>query len=77
MVGRGSLLIVGGGLLAGLLAASAIGHLVSDFLVEVTPSDPLTYLSLSFLLAFVALLAGYIPARRAVKVDPMVALRYE
>ena len=77
MVGRRGLLMVGGGLLAGLLAAFAVGRLVGDFLVEVTPSDPTTYVGVSLLLALVALLAGYIPARRAMKVDPMVALRYE
>jgi predicted permease len=77
MVLRQGLLILGGGLLIGILAAFAIGRLAGSFLSGVSPLDPLTYLSASFLLAVAALLACYIPARRAMRVDPMVALRYE
>jgi putative ABC transport system permease protein len=77
MIGRQGAIIVGCGLAVGLLAAFAVGRLVGDFLVDVTPSDPITYVGVSVLLAAVALLATYLPTRRATKVDPMVALRYE
>ncbi|MFZ0335884.1 MAG: ABC transporter permease [Candidatus Acidiferrales bacterium] len=77
MILRQGFFIVGAGLIAGILAAAAIARLVGNFLSGVSPVDPLTYASASILLAAVALLACYIPARRAMKVDPMVALRYE
>ena len=77
MIGRQGAVIVASGLTVGILAALAVGRLVSDFLVGVTPSDPTTYVGVSILLATVACLATYIPTRRATKVDPMVALRYE
>jgi len=77
MIGRQGLLIVGAGLTAGLLAAIAVGRMVSDFLVGVASTDSVTYIGVSFLLAVVAGLATYLPTRRAASVDPMVALRYE
>jgi len=77
MIFRQGLFIVGAGLIAGVLAAAAIARLVGSFLSGVSPVDPLTYVSASLLLATVALAACYIPARRALRVDPMVALRYE
>ena len=77
MIGRQGAVIVASGLSIGLLAALAVGRLVSDFLVGIGPSDPLTYLGVSLLLATVACVATYIPTRRAAKIDPMVALRYE
>lgn len=71
------LIIVGGGVLAGVFAATAMARLVSNLLFGVPPGDPLTYVTASALLAIVALFGCYIPARRAMRVDPVVALRYE
>jgi predicted permease len=77
MIGRRGAVIVASGLTIGVLAALAAGRLVSDFLIGITPTDPLTYVGVSLLLATIACVATYIPTRRAAKVDPMVALRYE
>jgi predicted permease len=65
------------GIVLGLVAAAGMARLVGKFLVGVPPSDPLTYSAAALVLALVALLACYIPARRAMHVDPMVALRHE
>jgi len=77
MIGGQGFVIVASGLALGVVAALAAGRLVSDFLVGIGPSDPLTYAGVSLLLATIACLATYIPTRRATKVDPLVALRYE
>jgi putative ABC transport system permease protein len=61
----------------GLLLAAALSRVLVSVLYEVSPIDPLTYLGITILLLVVALLAGYLPARRAARVDPMVALRCE
>jgi putative ABC transport system permease protein len=76
VVGQG-MRIVFIGVFVGLLAAWALTRTMTHLLVGVSPGDPVVYMVVSISLALVALLACYIPARRATKVDPMVALRYE
>jgi putative ABC transport system permease protein len=65
------------GMAAGVAGAIAVSRLLTTLLFEVSPTDPLTFAVVTLLLATVALMACYIPARRATKVDPLIALRYE
>jgi len=74
---RQGLTIVGFGVVFGLLAAMGVARLAAGFLAGVSPLDPITYAGVSLLLGAIALAACFIPARRASRVDPVVALRHE
>jgi putative ABC transport system permease protein len=77
LVVRHALLLIAGGLAVGLTGAVALTRFISSELWEVQSSDPATFLGVSVLLIAVALFACLVPTRRAVRVDPTVALRYE
>jgi ABC-type antimicrobial peptide transport system permease subunit len=75
-LGRGAFL-VGAGTVLGLLGAGALTRLASKLLTGVGPNDPLTFAAATFILISIGLLASYLPARRASRVDPTIALRSE
>ena len=77
MVLKQSAVILGAGLFAGLVAAFLLARLIVTFLYGVNTNSPLAFLAMALVLAAVGVFASYIPARRAAKVDPMVALHYE
>jgi ABC-type lipoprotein release transport system permease subunit len=77
MMLKHGLLMTSLGLALGSAAALLLTRLIKTMLYDVSPTDPLTFVTVALLLAGVALLACWIPARRATKVDPMVALRCE
>jgi putative ABC transport system permease protein len=61
----------------GLLATLAFSRYVSNFLVGVSATDPITFVSATVFLVLIAIYACFVPARRAMNADPMIALRYE
>src|SRR5205085_10304036 len=69
--------LVGIGITLGLMGAWALTRVLTTLLYEVKPTDPLTFLAVPALLVVVAILACWLPARHAAKVDPITALRYE
>lgn len=77
LVMREVLVLVGSGLALGLVASRGLGRYVGSQLYCVTGSDPMTIAGACLLLASVAAIAGYLPARRATRVNPVLALRYE
>jgi putative ABC transport system permease protein len=77
MVIREGMLLTGAGLAIGFTAGLALTRFVRGLLFEVAPGDPITFVGVAIAFAIVALAACWVPAQRAMKVDPMVALRYE
>jgi putative ABC transport system permease protein len=76
ILGQGAMLALIG-VAIGIAAALGLSRFLSSLLYGVKPTDPLTFLVVTVVLVLIALLACYIPARRAMRVDPMVALKYE
>ena len=77
MVLQQSLAVVGIGLAVGLAAAFVGTRAIASLIVGVRPTDPVTFVTVGVLLSVIALVACWIPARRATRVSPLVALRYE
>ena len=77
LVFREGLILAGAGIAIGLGGAFALTRLLKSLLFEVTPTDPATLLSVACLLLPVAAVATFLPARRAARIDPLIALRYE
>jgi putative ABC transport system permease protein len=77
LVVRQAMALAATGLIIGVAGALLLSHLMSKLLYGVLPTDPATFASVAILLMIVALVASYIPARRAMRVDPMIALRHD
>jgi putative ABC transport system permease protein len=77
MVVRQAMGLAAIGIIIGLAAAFGLTRFMTTLLFHVKPVDPMVFASIAILLAAVAFLASYLPARRALRVDPMIALRYE
>jgi putative ABC transport system permease protein len=77
LVLRHALGIVGAGLAGGLVASLLASRVLRSLLFEVQPTDPTTFALVSLVFLGIGLLAGYVPVRRATRIDPVNALRYE
>jgi putative ABC transport system permease protein len=77
LVIRQGMLLTFAGLIVGIVAGTFVTRVLTDMLFGVTPRDPLTFVGVPVLLLVVAFLACYVPARRATRIDPLIALRYE
>jgi predicted lysophospholipase L1 biosynthesis ABC-type transport system permease subunit len=75
LVARETIPMVGVGIVAGLLAAALLTRFVRSMLYEIQPGDPVTFIGVSLVLSAIAVLAAILPARRAARVDPVIALR--
>ena len=75
-IGQGLRLVLTG-IVIGLAAAFVLTRVMSSLLFGISPTDPITFIAISLVLLVVSLLASYIPALRATRVDPMFALRYQ
>jgi putative ABC transport system permease protein len=77
MTVKQGLRLVGLGLVIGLATAFVLTRVMASLLFGISATDPLTFITISLVLLAVAMLASYIPSVRAMRVDPMVALRYQ
>ena len=74
---RTGLMLTASGLTLGLIGAAAATRVLRGILFGITPFDPLTFAAVALLFGLVAMLASYVPARRATRIDPLVALRHD